>query len=266
MSDSRIHIVATLSPKSGTPEMADALVAGGMNVMRLNMSWGTHEEDVEIIKNVREAAQAHNTHVPVIIDLSGPRLQEADGHRFNEEETVVITDKDKKDIVFAIQQQAEYIALSYIGTATDVYDLRTLIAAGGGTQKIIAKIERQEAVNEFDDIVVASDVIMIARGDLGLAMPPEQIPFVQTDLTNRANRAGKPVIVATEMLASMIQSATPTRADVTDVAYAAITGADAVMLSNETATGNHPVEAVSMMERILKEAERQGYGAHVCTL
>jgi pyruvate kinase len=136
-------------------------------------------------------------------------------------------------------------------------------ATGGGEQKIIAKIERREAVEAFDDILEAADAIMIARGDLGLAMPPEQIPFIQTNLTARANAAGKPVIVATEMMLSMMHSITPTRADITDVAYAAITGADAVMLSNETATGNHPIEAVVMMERVLKAAEREGYGTHV---
>lgn len=263
MHRSRIQIIATISPKSGTPDVLAKLYDAGMDVIRLNMSWGTYEEHEGFVRDIRTIAQQHNTDIPVIVDLSGPRLQEDTGHRFNPDEQDILTEKDKNDIAFAARVGAEYIAQSYIATASDIELLRALIAQQGGTQRIIAKIERQEAVDAYDNILAASDAIMIARGDLGLAVPLEEIPFIQKDLIARANQAGKPVIVATEMMSSMIHSSTPTRAEVTDVAYAAITGADAVMLSNETATGEYPLETVAMMERVLRAAEKRTTGVRV---
>lgn len=257
MNRSRIQIIATISPKSGTSDMLAALYDAGMDIIRLNMSWGTYEEHEGFVRDIRTIAQTHNTTIPVIVDLSGPRLQEDSGHRFNPTEQDILTKKDHRDIEFAVRVGAEYIAQSYVGSASDIQLLQSLIVQHGGTQRIIAKIERQEAVDAYDDILATSDDIMIARGDLGLAMPLEEIPFVQKDLIERANKADKPVIVATEMMSSMIHNNIPTRAEVTDVAYAAVSGADAVMLSNETATGEYPIETVSMMERVLHAAEKR---------
>lgn len=266
MNRSRIHIIATISPKSGTFDMLEKLYRAGMDIIRLNMSWGTYEEHEGFVRDIRAVAQAHNTTIPVIVDLSGPRLQEDDGHRFNPDEEHILTEKDKNDIVFAARVGAEYIAQSYVGSASDVALLRTLIVQQGGAQRIIAKIERKEAVDSCDDILAVSDAMMIARGDLGLEVPLEEIPFIQRDLIERANVAQKPVIVATEMMASMIRNNTPTRAEVTDIAYAALTGADAVMLSNETAIGAYPIEAVSMMERVLAAAQERSASAQVRAL
>lgn len=166
-----------------------------------------------------------------------------------------LTDKDKADAAFALAQDVDYIALSFVRRAADVAELRTLIEQADGRADIIAKIEKPEALQEIEDILVAADGIMVARGDLGVELPPEQVPLAQSQLVDLARQAGKPVIVATQMLESMMDHARPTRAEVSDVSNAVRSGADAVMLSGETAAGKFPVAAVEMMDRIARDTE-----------
>lgn len=160
-----------------------------------------------------------------------------------------LTEKDLKDIEFAITQNPEYIALSFVQTAADVYKLRELIA--GTNIKIISKIETAFALKNIDEIIQVSDAIMIGRGDLGIEVPEEDLPIIQKDLIRHARWHNTPCIVATQMLLSMMHHPHPTRAEVSDVATAVFDGADAVMLSDETASGEYPIEAVTTMKRII---------------
>lgn len=166
-----------------------------------------------------------------------------------------ITEKDKHDLAFACAQGIEALALSFVRSAADVRELRSLIYAAGGMQLIVSKIEKPEAMQDLEAIVSESDAVMVARGDLGVEAPPEEVPFYQKRIIRRCRRAGKPVITATQMLQSMVREAVPTRAEASDVANAVLDGTDAVMLSAETATGAHPVAAVEAMARIAKRAE-----------
>ncbi len=166
-----------------------------------------------------------------------------------------LTKKDIKDALFAVRQGVDTIALSFVQSADDVLKLRHTIKASKGT-KIIAKIERGQALKKIDEIIQASDGIMIARGDLGIEIPVEEIPIIQKNLVRHAHWHNKPVIIATQMLTSMIRSPKPTRAEVSDIANAVFDGADAVLLSDETAAGEHPVNAVSIMRKIINRTER----------
>lgn len=166
-----------------------------------------------------------------------------------------VTDQSRRHFEFAVAEQAEYVALSYVSRAGDVAEVREIMGGLGGTAALIAKIERREAVPKFDSILDASDGIMVARGDLGVDMALEKVPVVQKLIIRKCNSVGKPVITATQMLESMVNAARPTRAEVADVANAVYDGTDAVMLSEETAVGSYPVEAVSMMARIARETE-----------
>lgn len=183
------------------------------------------------------------------------------GHLFNKKGINVIgatlpmsamTEKDKKDMVFALSNDVDYIALSFVQTAQDVIDAREII---GDKAAIIVKIEKPSAVDDLDDILAHTDAVMVARGDLGVELPLEMVPVVQRKIIRAARALGKPVIVATHMLESMIDAPTPTRAEASDVATAIYQGADAVMLSAETAVGRHPATAVAIMDRIITAAE-----------
>lgn len=166
-----------------------------------------------------------------------------------------LTDKDRIDLAFALTLPVDYFALSFVRRAEDVREAKRLIREAGAEVPVIAKIEREEAVDAMDEVIEASDGIMVARGDMGVELAPERVPGIQKRLVARANLLGRPVIVATQMLESMIENPLPTRAEASDVANAILDGADATMLSGETAAGKHPVEAVAMMERIGTEAE-----------
>ncbi|MBN1366327.1 MAG: pyruvate kinase [Dehalococcoidales bacterium] len=168
-----------------------------------------------------------------------------------------ITPAMKQDILFAAQQKPDFLALSFVGGAGNIEDVKILLRENGADIPIISKIEREEAVHNLDSILDASDAIMVARGDLGVEIPLEKVPLLQKDIILKCNRAGKPVITATEMLESMINTARPTRAEASDVANAIFDGTDAVMLSAETAIGKYPLGAVSMMARIALEAEKK---------
>lgn len=175
----------------------------------------------------------------------------------------IITSKDLADLKFGLANDVDYVALSFVRDGKDILNLRRLIAkhlpCGLQAPKIIAKIERKEAVQNFDEILEASDGIMVARGDLGVEIADSQVPLIQKDLIAKCNSYAKPVIVATQMLDSMIRNPRPTRAEVSDVANSVIDHADAVMLSGETATGGYPVEAVSEMRRIIEATESSPY-------
>ncbi|MFW6052091.1 MAG: pyruvate kinase [Myxococcota bacterium] len=168
-----------------------------------------------------------------------------------------ITKKDREDIAFALEQDVDFIALSFVRNAEDVLEVREIIDQAEGHQRLIAKIENQEGVDRFDDILEVADGIMVARGDLGVEVPFEDLPVLQRDMIRRCHMAGKPVIVATHLLESMIHAPLPTRAEVTDVANAVYEQADAIMLSGETATGSHPVRCVEVLDRIARRIEQQ---------
>jgi pyruvate kinase len=168
-----------------------------------------------------------------------------------------LTEKDRADLRFALEQGADMVALSFVRSASDVHEGRKLIhSLTERPVPIIAKIEKRAAVDGFAEILGAADGVMVARGDLGVEMPPELLPAIQKRLITEANRVGKPVITATQMLDSMIRNPRPTRAEATDVANAVLDGADAIMLSGETASGKYPVEAAQTMARIALEAEK----------
>lgn len=163
-----------------------------------------------------------------------------------------LTQKDKEDLTFALDQGVDYIALSFVQRPLDVAEAREII---GDRARIIAKIEKPSAVDKIDEIIKLSDAIMVARGDLGVELPPERVPLIQRRLIQAAREAGKPVIVATHMLESMVEAPSPTRAEASDVSNAVMQGADAVMLSAESAIGRHPPTAVAIMDRIICAAE-----------
>ena len=167
-----------------------------------------------------------------------------------------ITEKDRSDIEFGIEQGIDFIAASFVRKVSDVLAIREILEENNATHiKIISKIENQEGVDNLDEIIEVSDGIMVARGDLGVEIPTEEIPVVQKLMIKKCNEAGKPVITATQMLDSMIRNPRPTRAEVTDGANAIYDGTDAIMLSGETAAGKYPVEAVKTMATIAKRAE-----------
>ena len=170
-----------------------------------------------------------------------------------------ITEKDRQDLRFALSQQVDWVALSFVRTPEDVLNLKSYIreqSAFGHPAPVIAKIEKPEGVENIDAIIAVVDGIMVARGDLGIETAPEFVPMVQKMIIHKCNQAGKPVITATQMLDSMIRNPRPTRAEASDVANAVLDGSDAIMLSGETAAGRYPVEAVETMVRIAQEAER----------
>ncbi len=170
-----------------------------------------------------------------------------------------ITEKDRKDLEFGIKNQVDFIALSFVRRPTDIVELREILSKAKSKAGIIAKIETPEALENIDEIIDLADGIMVARGDLAIEIPAEEVPLVQKMLIQKCNALGKPVITATQMLESMIKSPVPTRAEVSDVANAIIDGTDAIMLSEETTLGDYPVEAVQMMTRIALRVEKDVY-------
>jgi pyruvate kinase len=167
-----------------------------------------------------------------------------------------LTEKDRRDLEFGLKMGVDYVAMSFVRSARDIQELHRLMAQQKVTVPVIAKIEKHEALDNIDPIVESADGIMVARGDLGVEIPLEKVPLVQKNLIQKANRAGIPVITATQMMRSMVESPRPTRAEVTDVANAVLDGTDAVMLSEETAVGTYPVKAVAFMNRIISDVDQ----------
>jgi pyruvate kinase len=326
----RAKIVATLGPASTEEGALARLLRAGADVLRLNMSHGDLESHRRTVASVRRVSAELGKHVPVLMDLMGPRFRlgalaeprllrrgervslgadpaevdlPVDDPEFlrhlEKGERVLIADglvalqvlaksarrviarvvdggtvstrkginlpdsripfaisaKDRADLAFAVAAGADYLGGSYIARARDVEAIRAAVAELGDDIPVVAKLERAAAVEHIDEIVEAADAVMVARGDLGVEVPLHQVPVLQKRIIAAGRRAGKPVIVATQMLESMIGQPRPTRAEASDVANAVFDGADALMLSGETAVGRYPVEAVRTMARIVVEAE-----------
>jgi len=168
-----------------------------------------------------------------------------------------MTDKDREDLMFGLDQGVDWVALSFVRNPQDILEIKDLIASTGKNIPVIAKIEKHEAIEQMEAVLSLCDGVMVARGDLGVELPAEDVPILQKRLISTANRLGIPIITATQMLDSMVSNARPTRAEVSDVANAILDGTDAVMLSNETAVGTYPIEAVATMARIAERIEQE---------
>ena len=187
----------------------------------------------------------------------GAKLGSAKGINLPETDLGIgaMTEKDRADLAAALEEGIDWIALSFVQRPEDVVEVKSI---AGDRALVMAKIEKPQAIQRLDDILAVSDAVMVARGDLGVQMPLEQVPGLQKTITRRARRLGKPVVIATQMLESMITTPVPTRAEVSDVATAVFEGADAVMLSAESASGQYPIEAVSTMDRVATTVESEG--------
>lgn len=336
ISERRTKIVCTLGPSSNTEEKIDRLVRNGMNIARINFSHGTHEDNGQVIQNVRKVADRYGVSLPILADLQGPKIrignmkdggQEVEagdyitlttediegtsetipvdykglindameGDRLliddgllelkvikKNESTLVaqvvvggllksrkglnlpdvnlsmssLTEKDIEDLEYAVSQNVDYVAMSFVRSADDIQEVISRVRAEGSNAGIVAKIEKPEAITVIDDIIEESSGIMVARGDLGIEIASERVPMVQKNIIDKCRQAGKPVITATQMLDSMIENPRPTRAESSDVANAVLDGTDAVMLSGETAAGAYPVEAVKTMDKICGLVEK----------
>ncbi|MFA7252885.1 MAG: pyruvate kinase [Candidatus Paceibacterota bacterium] len=170
-----------------------------------------------------------------------------------------ITDKDRKDIAFGLKNKVDYFALSFVRRPEDIIELKNILIKAKSEARIIAKIETPQALQNIEEILKLTDAVMVARGDLAIEIPAEDVPLVQKSLIRRCNELGKPVITATQMLESMIKSPVPTRAEVSDVANAILDGTDAIMLSEETTLGEYPIEAVKMMTKIATKIEKDDH-------
>ena len=186
----------------------------------------------------------------ILLERKGVNLPESDIKLSS------VTQKDIEDLMFGLKNDVDWIALSFVRSDKDILELKNLIKDNGFKTKVIAKIEKPQAIKNIDDIILESDGLMVARGDLGVEMPMETVPIIQKKIVDKCNLACKPVIIATQMLESMITSKTPTRAESNDVANAVLDGTDAVMLSAESATGNYPLLAVESMSRIINSVEK----------
>lgn len=214
------------------------LLDDGKIVLRVRSTNGRDEVETEVVHGgiltSRKGINLPNTHVSL------PSLSE----------------KDLADLDFAIEQKVDWIGLSFVRSAADIRSLKDIINRQQGHCKVVAKIEKPEAVDQIDSIVREADAVMVARGDLGVEMPLQQVPLLQKKIIRKCIDQSKPVIVATQMMESMINQPTPSRAEVNDVANAVLDGADAVMLSGETSVGKYPVESIRVMNRIITEAEK----------
>jgi pyruvate kinase len=330
--------VCTLGPATSTAEKVRELVDAGMNVARLNLSHGSHEDHEKVYQLIRQASDESGHAVGILVDLQGPKIRlgrfangpvdvaegdeftittrDVDGDRsicsttykglcadVSAGDTILVddgnvwltatdvstsdvrtkvevggrlsdnkginlpgvavsvpalSDKDVDDLRWALHLRADMVALSFVRSARDVDHVRDVMREAGELLPVIAKIEKPQAIERIDEIIDAFDGVMVARGDLGVEMPLEDVPFLQKQVIEAARRNAKPAIVATQMLESMISSARPTRAEASDVANAVLDGADAVMLSGETSVGKYPVKAVATMARIIESTEDHG--------
>jgi pyruvate kinase len=331
----RAKIVCTLGPATESPDLIRRLVEAGMDVARLNMSHGTHDDHRRRYDLVRQASDSTGHGVGIVADLQGPkiRLERFAGGRamLDEDDEFVITtrdvegdstrcgttykglprdvsegdpilvddgklrlrvvqvegddvttrvevggpvsdhkglnlpgvavsvpalsEKDVTDLRWALRTSVDFVALSFVRSGSDADDVRRVMREEGVMLPVIAKIEKPQAIDNLDEVVDAFDAFMVARGDLGVECPLEDVPFLQKRVIDKARRNAKPVIVATQMLESMINNPAPTRAEASDVANAVLDGADAVMLSGETSVGEYPIQTVETMARIIASTE-----------
>lgn len=226
--------------KAGDPVLVD----DGRIVLRVLQSRG-HGAEGEVVVSVMQGG--------VLRDMGGVHIPAA------RVRLSAITEKDKADLAFGLKHGVDYVALSFVKTAEDIKLVRDICEAWGRPTPIVAKIETPSAVEHLEEILQVTDGVMVARGDLGVEFPPERVPVIQKQMIEAARRHRVPVIVATEMLQSMVESTRPTRAEASDVANAVFDGTDCVMLSGETASGKHPVLACGMMARIVSEAEESPF-------
>lgn len=336
----KTKIIATIGPASSDYETLKQIIEAGANVVRLNMSHGSHEEQMERVLKVRKINEELNSAVGILLDTKGPEVRTGefkegtvfeagsvvrlvnddivgdntafsvsykglakdlkvgdiilldDGYvsvqvkEIDNQDLICevlntgemkdrrgvnvpgvtlnfefISPKDEDDIIWSCENNYDYIAASFVRNKQDALELRDVIAKTGNTNiKLLAKIESQDGVENFDEILEVCDGIMIARGDLGVEIPAEDVPAIQRMIIDKCNKHGKIVITATQMLESMQHNPRPTRAEVSDVFNAVLSGTDAVMLSGESAAGDYPVEAVRMQAKICEKAEESfGY-------
>jgi pyruvate kinase len=329
-------IIATVGPASADAAVLDALIAAGVDVMRLNFSHGTQADHAAVFERIRAAATRADRHVAILQDLSGPKIRTGlleggkaiplkkgdpiviaigdeigrpgrvsttygelalkvkvgdhlllddgkvelevqstsaseivtrviDGGELGEHKGINaprvplrsdITEKDQRDLRFGLALGVDLIALSFVQSAEDITRVKAMILEEGRPKvPIVAKLERPEAIERLDEILDAADAVMVARGDLGLEIPLERVPRVQKEIVRKARARGVPVIVATQVLESMRTEPRPTRAEASDAAGAVDGGADAIMLSGETATGLYPVRSVEVLDAIIRDAE-----------
>ena len=289
----KTRIVCTIGPASEDKKVLTKLVQAGMNVMRLNFSHGDFEEHGGRIKTLREINKELNKNVAILLDTKGPEIRTGGFILVNDGQVELLVDhvegtdivcicandgvvknkrginvpgiklgfdylseKDIGDLTFGCQQGVDFIAASFVRRPQDVLDVKKLLIENGRPEiQIIAKIENSEGVENMDEILKVADGIMVARGDLGVEIPAEDVPLIQKELINKCRAAGKIVITATQMLDSMQENPRPTRAEVSDVANAIYDGTDAIMLSGESASGLYPQEAVLMMSKIAHKIE-----------
>ena len=329
----RTKIVCTLGPATSSYDRVRALVEGGMNVARINMSHGDHAGHAELIGHLRTATERYGYPLAILADLAGPKIRVGDlpgpvmlavgdrltlaaGGSAQEGDVPVtcahlpedleagdrillgdglielecaeirglratfdvlrgglfgshqglnmpgldlrgpsLTEKDLTDLDFVLSHEVDYVGLSFVRTGADVADLKEKV---GSRALVVAKIEMARALDSLEEIVQTADAVMIARGDLGVAVPFEKVPMAQKEIVRVAIAYGCPVITATQMLESMVENPRPTRAEASDVANAILDGTDAVMLSGETAIGRHPLASLEAMVRIAREIESSG--------
>ena len=239
-----VKIVCTLGPASSSPQVVENMLKAGMDVARFNLAYGTLQEHSQLIAEVRSLGQKLKLPVGILLDLPGLKRSHGD-----------IKTVFGQHLDFAFTENADFVALSFISSVQQVREVKQLLQKMKADIPVIVKIEQARALEESGTILEAGEGIMVARGDLALDISIEKVPTAQKQLITEANRQGKPVITATQMLESMVRSATPTRAEAADVANAVLDGSDALMLSEETAIGSYPVEATQTMVKIALEAE-----------
>ena len=242
----KTKIICTMGPNSDNRQVMVDLALNGMDIARFNFSHGDHEEQKARLEQLKSVRDELDLPIAALLDTKGPEIRTGllkDGKK------VVLTEGQEFILTTRKVEGDETIGhINYAGLPQDVSE--------GSSIKVIAKIENAEGIDNIDSIIQASDGIMVARGDMGVEIPAERVPYIQKEIIRKCNEASKPVITATQMLDSMIRNPRPTRAEVTDVANAVYDGTDAVMLSGETAMGKYPVEALKMMAQIAEETEK----------
>jgi len=239
-----VKIVCTVGPASSSSHILEGMLKGGMDVARFNLAHGTLEEHAQLISEVRSLSQRLKKYTAILLDLPGMKLRSGD-----------IRGVFNQHLEFAYSQKVDFVALSFISSSRQVREVKQMLKEMNADMPVIVKIEEERALEESTAIIEVGEGIMVARGDLALDISIEKVPLAQKRLIKAANFRGKPVITATQMLESMVQSNSPTRAEATDVANAVLDGTDAIMLSEETATGSYPVEATETIAKIAVEAE-----------
>lgn len=253
---SRAQIVGTIGRSTQSINSLRILIESGMDAVRLDLKEGSLEEHRQAIACIRMAAAEHQRYIPIVGDLPGPSAELRKESKYDTHALSIFTDLDREFTHFCIEQGIDYIGLPYVGSATDIEDVHRFLWEQNNQIRVLARVERVEALRNIEDILKVADGLVIDRKELSQKIPLEQVPYVQQNLIRKANWHHTPVITATDMLHSMIEKPLPTRAEVSDIAYAIMNGTDGILLDEETAKGNYPIEAVQMMERIIIEAER----------